>query len=66
MSEMPRATVAQKIEALYLLTLGRKPTAKEMTKLEAYVARTEAAEENRRLSDVFWMLLNTAEFRLNH
>jgi len=64
--EMPIATTTQKIDSLYLITFSRKPTANEREKLESYVSRNGRAEENRRLSDVFWMLLNSAEFRLNH
>lgn len=64
--EMPRATTAQRIESLYVMTLGRKPTVEEREKILSYTLREGSAKENRRLSDVFWMLLNSAEFRLNH
>jgi hypothetical protein len=64
--EMPAATTEQRIESLYLMTFSRKPTSEELSKLMSYVSRNGTGEVNRRLSDVFWMLLNSAEFRLNH
>ncbi|WP_020476046.1 DUF1549 and DUF1553 domain-containing protein [Zavarzinella formosa] len=64
--ELPGLTLNERLEALYVIALGRKPSDSELKKLEDYVARSESAEEPRRLSDVFWMLLNSAEFRLNH
>ena len=64
--EMPLATTAQRVESLYLMTFSRKPNPDEREKLVSYVSKNGRAEENRRLSDVFWMLLNSAEFRLNH
>jgi hypothetical protein len=64
--EMPTATTAQRIETLYLIAFSRKPTPEEREKLVGYVSKNGQGDENRRLSDVFWMLLNSAEFRLNH
>jgi hypothetical protein len=64
--EMPRADTMQRIESLYMIALGRKPTSGEQEKLSSYVGRGGQGEEKRRLSDVFWALLNSAEFRLNH
>jgi hypothetical protein len=69
-----------RIEALYLAALGRKPTAKEQARLVKYVEQggsdgeqgkpmTEAEKAKayqRALSDVFWVLLNSGEFILNH
>jgi hypothetical protein len=65
-TQTPRMTLAGRIEALYLATLSRKPTAKERERLERYVRKVGSAREAERLADVFWMLLNCAEFRLNH
>jgi hypothetical protein len=62
----PWLNTAQRIEALYLATLSRKPTAKEQERLERHVRKAKADREAQRLADVFWMLLNSAEFRLNH
>jgi hypothetical protein len=63
-TQTPRMTTAARIESLYLATLSRKPTAKERERLERFVRK--GGGEAERLADVFWVLLNTAEFRLNH
>ena len=53
-----------KLDALFLATLSRFPTAAERDELNAYVhaAENEAAA----LADVFWTLLNSSEFSTNH
>jgi hypothetical protein len=56
-----------KIEALFLATLGRRPTADELDRLVPYVDRGGPALQPRKaLSDVFWALINSAEFTHNH
>ena len=64
--ETPGLTTAERIEALYVAALSRKPTPKELARLVPHVS--DAAQDRRpeRLGDVFWLLLNSAEFRLNH
>jgi hypothetical protein len=58
---------AARIEILFLATLSRKPQADEARRMARYVE-----DESRRrnpgaaLSDVFWALLNSSEFWLNH
>jgi hypothetical protein len=64
-TQTPRMSTAARIEALYLATLSRKPTPKELERLERHVGQA-ADRQAERLADVFWMLLNCAEFRLNH
>ena len=64
--ENPLMDLGERIEALYLATVSRKPTAREQDKLLGYVRARGKRSEPRRLADVFWMLLNSAEFRLNH
>jgi hypothetical protein len=63
--ETPGMTTADRVETLYVAALGRKPTAKEHDRMTGHVgaAPDHLAE---RLADVFWVLLNSAEFRLNH
>ena len=51
---------AGRIETLYLAALGRLPRAEERTRLVKFVAA--AADKDRALADVFWALLNSAEF----
>src|SRR5262249_55699527 len=72
-ADAPFMTVSEKVEALYLAALSRRPTSKEASRLVRYVdeggvstARTRAARQNEALADVFWALLNTAEFKFNH
>jgi hypothetical protein len=70
---MPFASNADRVEALYLATLSRLPTARESERAVRFVeeavrnrndeARRAANDEA--LADVFWALLNTSEFKLN-
>ncbi|MBX9583173.1 MAG: DUF1549 and DUF1553 domain-containing protein, partial [Gemmataceae bacterium] len=60
--ETPGLSMADRVEALYVAALGRKPTAAERDRMTKYVADAGAD----RLGDIFWVLLNSAEFRLNH
>jgi Protein of unknown function (DUF1549)/Protein of unknown function (DUF1553) len=56
-----------KVEALYLSTLTRRPTAEELERLVAYVDRGgPTLDPKKALADVFWSLLNSSEFILNH
>jgi hypothetical protein len=59
-------TTSAKVEALYLAALGRKPGKAELTKLVNYVDSGDTAGQKKRLGDVFWTLLNSVEFRVNH
>lgn len=54
---------ASKVESLYLVVLSRKPRPEESTRFVAYLDAGEAKSE---LSDIFWILLNSPEFILNH
>jgi hypothetical protein len=54
----------QIIEEMYLRTLVRKPTSKEMTNLGKALA--EEPDKVKVLEDIFWALLNTREFLFNH
>lgn len=56
-----------KIEALYLAALSRKPRTDETKRLKKYVESGGPAKDpDQALSDVFWALLNSSEFLLNH
>jgi len=59
-------TTPEKIEALTLAALSRKPTAEEAKKLLGYVEKQGAKNEKKALSDVYWALLNSTEFKFNH
>jgi hypothetical protein len=56
-----------RIETLYLATLSRKPRTDELEKHRRYVEKGGASKDpNTALGDVFWALLNSPEFFLNH
>jgi hypothetical protein len=50
------------LEELYLATLSRRPTSREMTRLLAHVKKGEARHT---YSDVLWALVNSSEFVLD-
>ncbi len=57
---------AGQIEALFLATLSRKPTPAEARRFGKYVeSGGERKDPRLALGDVFWVLLNSAEFSLN-
>jgi hypothetical protein len=65
-SDFPLASDEERIEALFLATLGRYPCADE---LERLVRRLHEAPDRPRaeiLADIHWALLNSAEFKVNH
>jgi hypothetical protein len=65
--DAPFMTVEQKIETLYLATLSRFPRPEETRRLSIYVSEGGPRGEARHaLADVFWALLNSSEFILNH
>ncbi|HEY7427143.1 MAG TPA: DUF1553 domain-containing protein, partial [Gemmataceae bacterium] len=56
-----------RIETLCLATLSRKPRPDEAEKYRRYVEKGSAAKDPKAaLGDVFWALLNSPEFFLNH
>ena len=58
---------AGKVETLYLATLSREPHSHELAHMVDYVKSGGAAGDSKAaLSDVFWALLNSSEFLLNH
>jgi Protein of unknown function (DUF1553)/Protein of unknown function (DUF1549) len=55
--------LTRRIEELYLIALSRKPRAEEMERLRKYI---DNGADRKALADVFWALLNSPEFILNH
>ncbi len=55
--------IGQRIEELYLVALSRKPRPEETRRLLDYAAARDSKEA---LRDIFWSLLNSTEFLLNH
>ncbi|MFK7818521.1 MAG: DUF1549 and DUF1553 domain-containing protein [Planctomycetaceae bacterium] len=63
----PFMTDADRVETLFLSTLSRKPTQPEREKFVSYVQSGGATKDSKAaLTDVFWALLNSSEFLLNH
>jgi hypothetical protein len=63
----PRRSTARQVEELYLAVLSRPPRPEESERLVRYVERDTAARgRTAALGDVFWALLNSPEFALNH
>ncbi len=66
-AEAPFLTTGGKVQALYLAALGRPPRPDEREQLVAYVEAGGPHRDGRRaLADVFWALLNSSEFGVNH
>ena len=63
-TDFPALTVSERIETLFLGTLGRPPTAAESTRLTRYAE--SAADPKSACSDILWALLNSVEFGCNH
>ena len=54
----------ERIADLYMRTLSRMPTEKELADLT--VTLNEAPNQEQALTDIFWALLNSREFLFNH
>jgi hypothetical protein len=64
--DAPFMDTAQRIDTLYLATLGRLPASEEAARLIKYVDSSSDSGSRQALADVFWALLNSGEFILNH
>jgi hypothetical protein len=65
-AEAPYLDDAGRIETLFLAALSRPP---EPAELELFLETRSSADSAARksaLADIFWILLNSAEFLLNH
>ena len=66
-TEFPAMTNAEKLETLFLAALSRTPSDQEAKRFGDYVTSGGATQDtNTALADVFWVLLNSSEFLLNH
>jgi hypothetical protein len=65
--DAPFLDSAGRIETLFLATLSRPPDGEERTRLLSYVGKGGPSGNSKQaLADVFWALLNSSEFFLNH
>ena len=62
-AEAPYLDAGGRVESLFLATLSRMP---DETERELFEEALRADESKPVLADLFWMLLNSAEFLLNH
>lgn len=69
--EAPFLSDRSRVEAIYLATLSRPPTAKELENALSFVDRAATGDDakkrrNEAFADVFWAVINSAEFVFNH
>jgi hypothetical protein len=66
-ADAPFLSMARRIETLYLAALSRRPRAEEMARMVTYIeGGGPRGSQDSALADVFWVLLNSSEFILNH
>jgi hypothetical protein len=66
-ADAPFWTTKQRVEAVFVTTFARTPTAEESEKFSSYVDRGgPGGDKKAALADVFWVLLNSTEFLFNH
>jgi len=58
--------VEKAIETIYLSTLTRRPTAEEKNRFVKQLAEKRGNERVNGILDLYWALINSAEFRWNH
>jgi len=58
--------IPAKIETLFLVALGRKPSETEMEAFNEVYRNSEYTDPVQGLQDVFWAVLNSNEFIINH
>ncbi len=69
--EAPFLDEKTRIEAIYLATVSRMPTEKELEKAESFISRSASGKDPKKarteaIADVFWALINSTEFVFNH
>jgi hypothetical protein len=65
--DAPFLDTAGKIDVMFLGALGRKPTPAEAEKFGSYIGRGGATGDTKKaVTDVYWAILNSSEFVLNH
>ena len=66
-ADFPLMSDSDRLETLFLATVSRPPNAEEQVRLGEYVTSGGATgDTHTSLTDVFWVLLNSSEFLLNH
>ncbi len=61
-----KGATAKKLETLFLVALSRKPTDEELKELNEVFQKSGYTDSITGLQDVFWAILNSNEFIINH
>ncbi len=66
-ADFPLMSSDEKLETLFIAALSRRPTESEKTTMGKYIADGGSSKDPKEaMTDVFWALLNSSEFLLNH
>lgn len=66
-ADFPLMSSEEKLETLFIAALSRRPTESEKTTLTKYLADGGSSKDPKEaMTDIFWALLNSSEFLLNH
>jgi hypothetical protein len=66
-ADAPFLDTSQKLETLFLATLSRRPSPEEAARFSKYIDKGgPKTKPKEALCDVFWALINSSEFLLNH
>lgn len=57
---------SERVEYMYLTVLSRKPTSREQIFFQRYLDRSNYTQKSLAYEDLYWVLLNSAEFSFNH
>ncbi len=58
--------LAKTVEVIYLATLTRRPSLNEQSRFVVALEKQAADQRNLKAVDIYWALINSAEFRWNH
>ena len=64
--EAPYFTENDRLQMLFLATLSRQPTDRELTLCQTQLSSLATDDRAKAYGNVLWALLNSAEFALNH
>jgi Protein of unknown function (DUF1549)/Protein of unknown function (DUF1553) len=64
--QAPFFTDDDRLRALFLATFSRQPVEEELSLCRQQVAKYAESDRSKAYGDVLWVLLNSAEFALNH
>jgi hypothetical protein len=62
----PKTNAKEKVDAIYLTALSRKPTPPEAKIIASIIDDTPADKMPEAYADILWSVINSAEFVLNH